>query len=32
MVIFHIYAEFIVPELVRDPRFGALLDRLGLPR
>jgi len=32
MVIFHVYTEFLVPELARDPRFGALLDRLGLPR
>jgi TolB-like protein/Flp pilus assembly protein TadD/predicted Ser/Thr protein kinase len=28
----HIYTDFLVPELARDPRFPALLDRLGLPR
>jgi len=32
MVIFHIYTDFAVPALARDPRFGALLDRLQLPR
>jgi len=31
MVIVHVYTEFAVPELARDPRFGALLDRLHLP-
>jgi TolB-like protein len=30
--VFNVYTEFLVPELARDPRFGALLDRLGLPR
>ncbi len=29
--IFNVYTEFAVPELPRDPRFPALLDRLGLP-
>ena len=29
--VFNVYTEFLVPELARDPRFGALLDRLGLP-
>ena len=28
----HVYAEFLVPELAHDPRFGAILGRLGLPR
>ena len=28
----NVYTEFVVPELARDPRFGAFLDRLGLPR
>jgi hypothetical protein len=28
----HIYAELMVPALARDPRFGAILDRLQLPR
>jgi tetratricopeptide (TPR) repeat protein len=32
ITVFHIYAEFLVPELARDPRYGALLDRLRLPR
>jgi len=27
----HIYTEMCVPELARDPRFGAILDRLNLP-
>jgi TolB-like protein/Flp pilus assembly protein TadD len=31
-VIVHVYTEFTVPELAADPRFGAFLDRLGLPR
>jgi serine/threonine-protein kinase len=31
MVIVHVYTEFAVPELARDPRFVALLDRLQLP-
>jgi tetratricopeptide (TPR) repeat protein len=32
ITVFNVYTEFLVPELTRDPRFGALLDRLGLPR
>jgi hypothetical protein len=31
VTVLHVYTEFLVPELARDPRFGALLDRLGLP-
>jgi TolB-like protein/Tfp pilus assembly protein PilF/predicted Ser/Thr protein kinase len=27
----NVFTEFIVPELARDPRFGALVDRLKLP-
>jgi serine/threonine-protein kinase len=30
--VINVYTEFAVPELARDPRFGAFLDRLGLPR
>jgi tetratricopeptide (TPR) repeat protein len=30
--VINVYTEFTVPELARDPRFGAFLDRLGLPR
>jgi len=26
------FADYLVPELARDPRFGAFLDRIGLPR
>jgi tetratricopeptide (TPR) repeat protein len=32
ITVFNVYTECVVPELARDPRFGALLDRLGLPR
>jgi len=32
ITVFNVYTEFLLPELARDPRFGALLDRLGLPR
>jgi TolB-like protein/lipoprotein NlpI len=32
ITVINVYTEFAVPELARDPRFGALLDRLGLPR
>jgi hypothetical protein len=28
----HIYVELKAPALARDPRFGAILDRLQLPR
>ena len=31
ITVFHVYTEFLLPELARDPRFGALLDRLQLP-
>ena len=30
--VINVYTEFAVPELAHDPRFGAFLDRLGLPR
>ena len=29
--VFNVYTEFLVPELARAPRFGALLARRGLP-
>ena len=32
ITVVHVYAEFMTPALARDPRFGAFLDRLGLPR
>jgi len=32
ITVINVYTEFAVPELARDPRFGAFLDRLGLPR
>jgi serine/threonine-protein kinase len=32
ITVVNVYTEFIAPELARDPRFGAFLDRLGLPR
>ena len=32
ITVINVYTEFALPELARDPRFGALLDRLGLPR
>jgi serine/threonine protein kinase len=28
----NVYTPFLAPDLARDPRFGAILDRLGLPR
>jgi len=31
ITVFNVYTEFLLPELARDPRFGALLDRLHLP-
>jgi tetratricopeptide (TPR) repeat protein len=31
ITVFNVYTEFLVPELARDPRFAALLDRLRLP-
>lgn len=31
-IIIHVVADFLVPELAHDARFGAFLDRLGLPR
>jgi len=31
MAFFHVYCEMMVPALTRDPRFGAILDRLQLP-
>ena len=31
MPLVHVYAEFLVPDLARDPRFVAILDRLHLP-
>jgi TolB-like protein/Tfp pilus assembly protein PilF/predicted Ser/Thr protein kinase len=31
MAFIYVYTEFLVPELARDPRFTALLDRLRLP-
>jgi tetratricopeptide (TPR) repeat protein len=31
MVFLHIYTEFLVPALAREPRFTGILDRLGLP-
>ena len=31
ITVFNVYTEFLLPELARDPRFGALLDRLKLP-
>jgi pentatricopeptide repeat protein len=30
-IVIHVVAEFLVPELARDPRFVAILDRLQLP-
>ena len=30
MVFFHVYCEMMVPARARDPRFGAILDRLQL--
>lgn len=32
MPFIHVYAEYLAPEAVRDPRFAAFADRLGLPR
>jgi TolB-like protein/Tfp pilus assembly protein PilF/predicted Ser/Thr protein kinase len=32
ITVINVYTDFCAPELARDPRFGALLDRLGLPR
>jgi serine/threonine-protein kinase len=31
-IVIPLIADYFVPELARDPRFGAFLDRLGLPR
>lgn len=31
MAFFHVYSEMMVPDLARDPRFTAILDRLQLP-
>jgi tetratricopeptide (TPR) repeat protein len=31
MPLIHVYMEFMVPEMARDPRFTAILDRLHLP-
>jgi TolB-like protein/Tfp pilus assembly protein PilF len=31
LTVINVYTEFVLPELARDPRFGAFLDRLGLP-
>ena len=30
-IVISLIADFLVPELARDPRFGAFIDRLGLP-
>jgi TolB-like protein/Flp pilus assembly protein TadD/predicted Ser/Thr protein kinase len=32
MAFFHVYCEMMVPDLARDPRFTAILDRLQLPQ
>jgi TolB-like protein/predicted Ser/Thr protein kinase len=31
ITVFNVYTEFLLPELARDPRFMAILDRLHLP-
>jgi serine/threonine-protein kinase len=30
-IVIPVVADFLVPELAQDPRFGAFLDRIGLP-